>query len=298
MITKLYDTVSMVFTEDGFTTSNCLLVEDGRRLMIDSGAGTILASARPETVDTLLISHHHLDHISGNDLFTRARIYAHPIEKEGMNTPEKLTATNGWDELMEGDVAEHASELGKIADVMPRVFEPWRVDELLRDGQIIECGKTRIQVVHTPGHTAGHCSFYFPELDFAFLGDVCLTKVGPWYGDEDSGVDDFIATMDKLISLKLKRVSTGHIPVIVEHDVEAVLTEYRDRILKREARILKSLKEAPGNIHEIAARRLIYREHPTSFVLFWEKSMLKKHFERLLSKRLIEKAENGVFRAV
>jgi hypothetical protein len=104
--------------------------------------------------------------------------------------------------------------------------------------------------------------------------------------------------MDKLIALKLKRVSTGHIPVIVEHDVEAVLTEYRDRILKREARILKSLKEAPGNIHEIAARRLIYREHPTSFVLFWEKSMLKKHFERLLSKRLIEKAENGVFRAV
>lgn len=297
MVEKILDRVSMVFTEEGFTSSNCLLVEDTERLIIDSGAGKILASVNPETIDTLLISHHHLDHISGNDRFTGARIYAHPIEKKAMNTPEKLTATDGWDELMEGSVEDHAQELGMIAETMPRIFEPWRVDEDLGDGQVLHCGKTEIRVVHTPGHTAGHCSFYFPEFDFAFLGDVCLTRVGPWYGDDDSGVDDFIDTINRIIGLNLKMVSTGHIPYIISENINGVLTEYRDRIHKREERILKFLKEQPAGIHEIAAKRLIYREHPTSFVLFWEKSMVKKHLQRLLELGEIEKYENGSYRA-
>jgi len=297
MIEKLFDTVSMVFTEEGFTSSNCLLVEDTERLIIDSGAGKILASVSPETIDTLLVSHHHLDHISGNDLFTRARIYAHPIEAKAMNTPEKLTATDGWEDLMEGSVEDHAPELGRIVETMPRIFEPWRVDEDLRDGQVLYCGGTEIQVIHTPGHTAGHCSFYFPELEFAFLGDVCLTKVGPWYGDDDSGVDDFIDTINRIIGLKLKKVSTGHIPYIINDNINDVLVEYRDRIHKREERILKFLQQQPAGIHEIAAKRLIYREHPTSFVLFWEKSMVKKHLQRLLALGAIEKYENGSYRA-
>ncbi len=299
MIQKITGSVSVVFTEDGFTTSNCLLVDDsGHRLMVDSGAGSILASVSPETVDTLLISHHHLDHISRNDDFTTARIYAHPIENRAMNTPEKLTATDGWEELMDGEASDHASELGQIADVMPRVFEPWRVDADLSDGQVIRCGSQEIVVLHTPGHTAGHCSFYFPGIEFAFLGDVCLTKVGPWYGDDDSGVDDFIATMNRLIGLKLRKVATGHVPSVVEGDLRGIFIEYRDRIMKRENRILSALREGPASIHDIAARRLIYREHPTSFVLFWEKSMVKKHLERLVAQGAAKKDESGLFHAV
>ncbi len=294
MIQQLTTTIKIVYTEDGFTESNCVLVEDDTRLMIDSGAGRALAEARPDTVDVLVNSHHHVDHIRGNDDFTRARILAHRLEKDAMGSPEKLMAVSGWDELMEGSLEEHASQFGGIP---ARLYEPWRVDETIVEGQVIDCGRTRFEVLHTPGHTAGHCSFFFPEESLVFMGDICLTAAGPWYGEENADIDEFIGSIDRIIELNPARIVTGHRPGVIESDIPRVLTEYRDRMLKREQRIFNYLKEHPSTIHELAERNLIYRAHPTTFVLFWEKSMLKKHLERLLAVGAVERLEGERFRA-
>jgi glyoxylase-like metal-dependent hydrolase (beta-lactamase superfamily II) len=170
MIQQIAPTIKIVYTEDGFTESNCVLVEDDVRLMIDSGAGKALAEARPDTVDVLITSHRHVDHIRGNDEFTRARIFTHRLEKDAMGSPEKLMAVSGWNELMEGTLEEHAAQFGGIP---ARLYEPWRVDGLIAEGQVIDCGKTHFEVLHTPGHTAGHCSFFFPEESVLFTGDIC-----------------------------------------------------------------------------------------------------------------------------
>ncbi|MGV7931258.1 MAG: MBL fold metallo-hydrolase [Spirochaetota bacterium] len=242
MIQQVAPTIKIVYTEDGFTESNCVLVEDDTRLMIDSGAGRALAEARPDTVDVLVNSHHHVDHIRGNDDFTRARILAHRLEKDAMGSPEKLMAVSGWDELMEGSLEEHASQFGGIP---ARLYEPWRVDETIVEGQVIDCGRTRFEVLHTPGHTAGHCSFFFPEESLVFMGDICLTAAGPWYGEENADIDEFIGSIDRIIELNPARIVTGHRPGVIESDIPRVLTEYRDRMLKREQRIFNYLKEHP-----------------------------------------------------
>ena len=46
------------------------------------------------------------------------------------------------------------------------------VDEKVHDGQMIlndEC-----QIVATPGHTSGHISLYFPDLDSVITGDAAV----------------------------------------------------------------------------------------------------------------------------
>lgn len=292
MIEKLTDNISILFNEEGFINANTVLIEGDSRIMIDSGSGNLLKQIEPEHVDVLLMSHSHYDHINGNDLFTGAVKYAHPIERESLKNPEKTTATEGWDRLMGDDVENYAEQLGGLN---PRVLEPWPVDRVFDDGDIFENSSTKIEVILTPGHTAGHCAFFFPEENFIFTGDICLTKVGPWYGDFDCDVNDFIASVNRIIEMKPAKLTTAHNSEILTENITETLQEYRDRIYKREKRILNFIKKGPATIDSIAGEKLIYRMHPTAFVLFWEKAMVKQHILRLLEGGLIRETEEGVY---
>jgi len=280
MIKKISETISALFTEEGFTSGNCILVEDDIRLMVDSACGRVLAQVSPDTVDILLNSHHHVDHIGGNDFFPRALIMAHPLEKESMTHPERLSATEFWDELMDSPNILHQPE---IAGQRNRFFDPWPIHEDLYHGRVVNCGKTSVRVIHTPGHTAGHCSFHFLEDNVIFAADICLSRVGPWYGGIDSDIDQFIDTIDLIIDMKPEVLVTGHLNSPVRgKEIPARLRAYRDKILKRDQRILELLRERPQTVHELAEHFIIYPDHPSSFVEYWEKSNIMIHCRRLV----------------
>ena len=45
-------------------------------------------------------------------------------------------------------------------------------DVELEDGQVLEAGTLRFQVLHTPGHSPGGVTFYVNDEEVAFDGDV------------------------------------------------------------------------------------------------------------------------------
>lgn len=295
MLEKLSENLTMVFTDYGFTYSNCLMIEDDVNVLIESGAGKSLLDIDRDKIDLLINTHHHIDHIRGNKHFLNAKILLHPLEHEPMLHPERMTATDGWQELMlDVDILEASKNMKLTPD---NFDSPWGVDGEIVDNEIIDCGKTKFMVLHTPGHCAGHCSFWFPDEEILFAGDICLTQAGPWYGEAHADMDEFIASIDRVIALHPKRVVTSHFTRVID-DPEPVLVEYKNRILKREQRILQSLKDQPKNIHELADQKLIYRMHPSQFVLFWEKCMIKKHLERLIESGYVEPVDNGLFHAI
>ncbi|MHA1432095.1 MAG: MBL fold metallo-hydrolase [Candidatus Freyarchaeota archaeon] len=71
-------------------------------------------------------------------------------------------------------------------------------------------GDTKLQVLHTPGHSRGHCCFLLPEEKIVFLSDIDLTSFGPWYGALDSNVDDFIDSIEKLKRMSFEIAVTSH----------------------------------------------------------------------------------------
>ncbi len=290
MIQQIDNRIKVIFTEDGFTACNCLLVEDDVKLMIDSGAGRVLSEIDTSAIDILINSHRHLDHIRGNERMANARVLAHPLEREAMQDPFKIAAIDGWNQLMDEDLYKQASDVG---DLSQRLQRPWKVDGDLDDGQIFDCGKTKFEVMLTPGHTSGHCSFFFPDESLVFLADICLSAVGPWYGEEQSDIDAFVASIDRIMALKPATIVTGHRTAVVDRDIDDILTEYRDRIFKREDRILECVRAKPSSIDQLAEQKLIYPEHPSIFVLFWEKSMIKKHLDRLIKRGLAAITEDG-----
>lgn len=290
MIEKINKRVSVFFTEEGFSKSNSILIDDDTRIMIDSGAGKIIKEARPEEVEILLNSHCHLDHAWDNDLFVNARILTHPLERENFKNHRNIGALDRWDDFMNEDPMNY---FNVIATMKKSFLEEWRVDGTIDEGDVIDAGHTRIEVMHMPGHTSGHMAFFFPDEGFLFCADICLTKVGPWYGDASTPVDDFIASINRIIEMKPDRVVSGHNREILSSGIREAFEEYRGRIYRRDEKVLNAIKEKPCTIDELADMKLIYPAHPSIFVLYWEKSMIVKHLERLITHGLAEQIEDG-----
>jgi glyoxylase-like metal-dependent hydrolase (beta-lactamase superfamily II) len=163
----------------------------------------------------------------------------------------------------------------------------------IREGQILDFGTVKAHVLHTPGHSAGHCCFWFPEEEFLFSADICLTKVGPWYGEHYSDAGETADSIDRLIGIGPKRMASGHFRRLVT-DCVPCLSEFKSRIFDRDERIHNYLRANPSDIHSLAKEKLIYKNHPTDYVEFWEKLMLLKHLERLEGRGLV-RTESGVY---
>ena len=298
MLLKISDQISFLLSAAGFTYCNCIYINDDIKAILDTGADKAsLDEIHPETIDWVINTHHHYDHTRGNQYFPQAEIMIHALDFNALcnrEDSEHYNSIDNWPALMPGcDYNEAANIMGIFEE---DVLKNLRADKTIQDKQIIDFGHTRMEVLHTPGHSAGHCSFWFPDEEFLFTGDICLTQAGPWYGEVFADPGDMIKSIDRLIELNPPRMTSCHINEIC-YDCRPRLIEFRDRIIKRDERIYHYLTNRPANVHEIAQQKLIYRLHPTPFVLFWEKLMVVKHLERLQKTGSIEAVENGCYRA-
>jgi len=298
MLLDISDNIKLVLSETGFTYCNCLYIDDEVQAIIDTGADVnSLQAIHPDNIDRVINTHHHIDHTRGNKIFSNAQISIHEFDAEPLadiSTFLHFNSFDRWDDLMpQYDYIETAKEIGIFINDFDYIG---KVDNTFADGESIDFGKINMQVIHTPGHSRGHCSFWFPEQDFLFCGDICLTQAGPWYGELLSNPTDMINSIEKLIELKPARLASCHIKKVCTDSVER-LTEFRDRIYKRDDRIHKFLINNPSDIDKIAEHKFIYRMHVSPFVLFWEKLMVIKHLERLLEFDRIEAVEPGLYKA-
>ena len=97
-------------------------------------------------------------------------------------------------------------------ELWQRVYPDRRPDRDLADGTVLHVGGTRLEVLHTPGHSPGSCCFYAPDLGVVFTGDT-LFQGGP--GATGRSFSDFptiVASIrDRLLSLPSETiVHTGH----------------------------------------------------------------------------------------
>ena len=89
-------------------------------------------------VSLILLTHHHADHVAAADA---------------------VRAATG------------ARIVGAAAD---RHRLP-RLDQAVREGDVVMLGRARAEVIETPGHTRGHISFFFPATPALFCGDTLFS---------------------------------------------------------------------------------------------------------------------------
>ena len=188
-----------------------------RDLFVDCGLGVAsLRTALPELFErspAMVATHGHLDHVGGAHEFEQ--VLAHAAERvdrpgRGALEPSRLAEILGAPADAFGDEV--------LLNALPSVDYDWTTYRLrpvtptrhIAEGEVIDLGDLRLQVMHLPGHTPGSVALYEPERRWLFSGDVVY--------DDDELIDflaessppDYQVSMRRLLELDVELVLAGH----------------------------------------------------------------------------------------
>lgn len=260
-----------------FPYGNCLLIEDDTTCLIDnSSAEADLSNLMKKKIDLIINSHGHLDHYFHNHQFPDSRILMHPADQGMAGSAKKY--------LDEFGLYKYATDPKNRQMYLDGIhYHTSRIDDSIQDGQTINLGGTQFEVLHLPGHSMGHCGFFFPEQGFVFTADIELSAFGPWYGNLGSTINDFINSIDRLLLLKPDYLITGHGEGIVKENISRRLINYRDIIYQRQQRIIDLIKSGRHTLDELARACPVYIRFPRPEILFYlyEKVMILIHLRHL-----------------
>ncbi|MDY8023504.1 MBL fold metallo-hydrolase [Paenibacillus polymyxa] len=130
-----------------------------RAVIIDPGMnpGPLLRAIEPLTIEAILLTHAHFDHIGGVEEIRNAKgcpVYLHALEQDWLTSP-KLNGSLMWPEASP-----------------PISTEPAEYD--LAEGQQLNLIGHTFKVFHTPGHSPGSVSFLCGKD--LFSGDVLFRQ--------------------------------------------------------------------------------------------------------------------------
>ena len=134
------------------SSGDCVIIDPGCYTHTEEELLTQYIESNDLKVVYLLNTHGHIDHMMGNR-FVKEH-YGVPFITHKKVVAE-LEATQTYGSLM-----------GLRAAPSPPP------DRFVDEGDVIEFGNTRFEVLFTPGHSAGHISFYHKESKNLFSGDV------------------------------------------------------------------------------------------------------------------------------
>ncbi len=257
-----------------------VLIDDRDRVIIDASSDRdkLQRFKDQRIVDYLITSHAHEDHLAFNYLFPESRFCVHPFDAPQFENVDSLIDSYG--EMTEEDRKKWRAFLENDCHYTPR-----RADLPLEHGMIMAFGDVRMKVIHTPGHTRGHCAFYFVDQRILFTADLDLTKAGPYYGDPTSDIEETIHSLELLKTLEVETYLTSHGKGILEGD-PGYIDRYLEVIFQREKKLIDLLNKGPKTLDQLVQEGIIYGNKspigPWDLTLS-EKAMILKHLSRLVS---------------
>jgi hydroxyacylglutathione hydrolase len=167
--------------------------------------------------------------------------------------PDHLVGTDRIREKTGCRVGIHASEADKLA--------PLRADFTLRHGDRIVFDGNTLEVIHTPGHSSGHCCFFLRPQGVLFTGDHILGTGTSIIVPPDGDMDLYMASLADLLSYPVKVLCPGHGPVVWQ--AREKILEYLEHRRQREEAVLEGVRSGIRRTEELVKR--IYTDIPESF---------------------------------
>ncbi len=204
---------------DPFLRANLYLVRGrDRDVLVDAGLGLAsLTDELPELFERRVLAvatHRHFDHVGGLAEF--GAVAVHRDDAEAVATGEVFASL-----VIEDYPAEELSGYDPpeaLLTALPHEgFDPaaYRVQPvtpalLLEEGDVLDLGERKLEVLHLPGHTPGEIGLWEDETGTLFSGD-CVYESGVLLDElPESDIGDYVASMERLRDLPVSIVHGGH----------------------------------------------------------------------------------------
>ena len=180
-----------------------------------AAAGCSLSDVR-----TVVVTHHHPDHLgiaARLRSLTGARLVMSDAERRILSAvtdlsardPEAYRAT-----LRRWGVPEERHDELVASFARPSLTGDVEPDLLVADGDVLELGGRRLEVIGTPGHTGGHICLVDRDARLLFTGDHVLPRIYSGVGigvlDGTEPMGDLLVSLDRLAAFDDCTVLPGH----------------------------------------------------------------------------------------
>ena len=132
------------------------------------------------------------------------------------------------------------------------------------------------------------------------MTDIDFKDFGPFYGCQDSSMTDFENSIKKLKKIDMDIAISAHKGIFEGRSlIKQKLDDYQAIIDKRDEKILEYFSETkPIKVEDLILKDIIYKpihsiDYFKAYYIRNESHMLEQHFERLLSRNVIEPTDKG-----
>jgi glyoxylase-like metal-dependent hydrolase (beta-lactamase superfamily II) len=204
---------------DPFLQANVFLVRGRERdLLVDSGLG--LASLRTQLADlwqrpvTVVATHRHFDHTGGLHEFDD--VVVHRLDAEAVASAEGFASLRIGDYPPE-ELSGYAAPESLLTAIPHEGFdlaayrvEPVTPTRVVDEGDVVDLGDRRFEVLHLPGHTPGELGLWEAEMGTLYSGD-CVYESGILLDElPESDIPDYVRSTERLRDLPARVVHGGH----------------------------------------------------------------------------------------
>lgn len=172
-------------------------------------------------LEQVLVSHWHVDHAGAASTFAKegARVIVSARDYQEWASfvhGDAFSLLNEW-AIKEWGVPER--EISGMLKISKRLQHLTALPEqvtFIEPGQTIVAGDNLLRAVATPGHTAGHLSFYNEKDSILFSGDMVLPDEIPYpgiwqeKGQATSGLPSYLESLKTIEALKAQIYLPGH----------------------------------------------------------------------------------------
>ena len=198
-----------------------LLCGTEKAVLIDTGLGVDnikrVVDGLTELPVTVITTHVHWDHIGGHKYFDDIAVFEKEADWIAEKFPIPLQAVKS------NLLKEHCDFPKDFSIDSYRIFQGIP-QSILHDGDHIDLGNRKIKVIHTPGHSPGHCCFYEAERKYLYSGDLIYSGcLDAFYPTTDPML--FWQSVKKVQALDIERILPGHhqldIPIDIIDKIES-----------------------------------------------------------------------------
>jgi glyoxylase-like metal-dependent hydrolase (beta-lactamase superfamily II) len=244
-----------------------LVQKEGNHYLIDCGSGTDAshknlldglqqAGVQPSDLTHILLTHAHIDHFGGLTKLrplTHAKIGCHELDVQTVAHHESQSA------LISRRLASFLADAGLAQETRDPLLNIYRFMKTMYQSvpvdftyQAIDMRLDSFQMIHLPGHCAGHVAIRLEDV--IFCGDMVVEGVTPHFSPESinpyGGLDHYLESL-----VILQQWSKGAHLFLNGHDEAITDLPYRieathQNLIRRMSKAVKALSD-PLTIAEI-----------------------------------------------